>query len=296
MVAGATYLLTRRCSERRYFLRPDPVVGRVVKYALALAVAKYGVEVHGFVVMSNHLHLVITDVRGVLPEFMTWFDSVVARALNRHWGRRGAFWEQGSYTRVEALDREVALRQLVYVLANPVGAGLVRSASQWPGAWSHPARMEGEAYECSRPKVFFTREMPEVVELRLVRLRGFEGLSVEEYRERVGERLKEEEALARRLRKEEGRGFVGRKRVLRVDPFSSPGTPDVPRRPLREVASSDPQLRKAGEARYAEFRREYERALEAYLAGDREVVFPPGTYKLRREFGVLTAESPPPDL
>ena len=294
VLPGKTYLLTHRCSERRFFLRPDATVTAVVRYALAVAAASYGVEVHGVVVMSNHLHLVVTDVRGVLPKFMAWFGGVLARALNRYRGRRGAFWERRSYTRVEALDREAALRQLVYVLANPVRAALVRSGAQWPGVWSHPARIAAAAYVCRRPGVFFTEEMPEVAELRLAPLPGFEELTDEEFRERVRERLEEEEAAARRLRKAEGKGFVGRRGVWRVDPFSSPETPDEPRRPLREVAASDPQLQRAGETRYAEFRREYERALEAYLAGERGVVFPPGTYKLRLEFGVLTAELPPP--
>ena len=43
---GTTYMLTRRCSERLFFLRPDPLVNQVFKCVLAYAAAKTGVWVH----------------------------------------------------------------------------------------------------------------------------------------------------------------------------------------------------------------------------------------------------------
>src|SRR5690606_3282959 len=97
VVPGVCYLITRRCSERRFFLRPDSKVAHIFEYLLAFVaktygievhafvvmskvahifeyllafVAKtYGIEVHAFVVMSNHYHLVITDTQGRLPDF-----------------------------------------------------------------------------------------------------------------------------------------------------------------------------------------------------------------------------------
>jgi hypothetical protein len=54
VLPNRTYLITRRCSERRYFLRPDPQVTWIFEYLLALACERHGVELHGFVCMSNH--------------------------------------------------------------------------------------------------------------------------------------------------------------------------------------------------------------------------------------------------
>jgi putative transposase len=37
VLPGQTYLVTRRCSERRFFLRPSTVTNAIFLYALAVA-------------------------------------------------------------------------------------------------------------------------------------------------------------------------------------------------------------------------------------------------------------------
>jgi hypothetical protein len=46
------------------------LVNQVVAYALAVGQKKYGVLVHMFCVMSNHWHLLLTDLYGNLPHFL----------------------------------------------------------------------------------------------------------------------------------------------------------------------------------------------------------------------------------
>ena len=84
ILPGRTYLVTRRCIDRRYLLKPSPIVDQILLYALAVAAALYGIDVHGFVFLSNHHHLVLTDRLGLLPRFTHWFHSIVARFLNAH--------------------------------------------------------------------------------------------------------------------------------------------------------------------------------------------------------------------
>ena len=45
--------MTRRCSERRYFLKPSPQTNGLFLYVLALAVRKYGMRLHALCVLSN---------------------------------------------------------------------------------------------------------------------------------------------------------------------------------------------------------------------------------------------------
>jgi REP element-mobilizing transposase RayT len=54
----------------------------VVLYVLAVAARRFGVLVHAFCVLSNHLHLLVTDPDARLPAFMQYLDSLVARAVN----------------------------------------------------------------------------------------------------------------------------------------------------------------------------------------------------------------------
>ena len=50
---GATYLVTRRCTERRFLLRPGPQTDAIFLYVLAVAAKRFGIKVHAFCVLSN---------------------------------------------------------------------------------------------------------------------------------------------------------------------------------------------------------------------------------------------------
>jgi REP element-mobilizing transposase RayT len=123
---GRTYLVTRRCSERRFFLKPSPIVEQVYTYCLAVASERFDAEIHAFCVLSNHQHIVLTDPHGVLPRFMHWLDKSIAACLNAFYARFEPLWVPGSYSAVHLVDAEDIIDKTAYVLANPVEAGLVR--------------------------------------------------------------------------------------------------------------------------------------------------------------------------
>jgi len=54
VVPGRDYMITRRCSERRFFLRPDDDTNNAFTYCLALAAKRAKVEVTFSVALSNH--------------------------------------------------------------------------------------------------------------------------------------------------------------------------------------------------------------------------------------------------
>ena len=70
ILPGATYLVTRRVLRRHFLLRPDAVITNLILYALAVSAPRFGIQVHALCAMSTHLHLVVTDERGVLPSFL----------------------------------------------------------------------------------------------------------------------------------------------------------------------------------------------------------------------------------
>jgi REP element-mobilizing transposase RayT len=122
-------------------LRPSRLTNEVVLYVLAVAAQRFGVLVHACCVLSNHVHLVVTDAEGRLPEFMQYLDSLVARALNAALGRFEAFWSaDGSYSAVEPLAPGDIVAKVAYALANPVAAGLVARGSEWPGLRTSPVK------------------------------------------------------------------------------------------------------------------------------------------------------------
>ena len=53
IVKNTTYLLSRRCSQREFLLRPSALTNLVFKFVLAVAAERHGVLVHAACVMSN---------------------------------------------------------------------------------------------------------------------------------------------------------------------------------------------------------------------------------------------------
>jgi putative transposase len=288
VLPGTTYLVTRRCAQRQFLLKPSRTTNEMFLYVLALAAHRFGVRVHAFCVLSNHFHIVVTDDHAQLPAFHQLLDALVARALNASLGRWEAFWAPNSYSAVRLVSPSDVLDKAAYVLANPVAAGLVGSGNVWPGLWSPPEWIGGDALEVGRPKHFFDPKgaLPDTLELRLTTPPGFD--SAEEFREELARALTERETEARLLWRARG-GFAGVARVLAQKPTARP-PPGEPRRALSpRVAARDKWKRIEMLGRLVEFLRSYRNAWTARRAGKADVVFPFGTYLLRVAHGVSCA-------
>ncbi len=290
VLPGTSYFVTRRCSERRFFLRPSPLTNQILLYVLAVAAQRYDIVVHAFCVLSNHAHLVITDTNGRLPAFMQYLDSLVARAVNASLGRFEGFWaSDGSYSAVEPLDPSDVLAKTAYALANPVAAGLVERGAEWPGLRTAPEQIGTTRFAARRPKVFFDPKgcLPESVELELSVPPGF--ASADEFRSALSETVRELEERHRHDLALQGRRFLGIKRVLAQSPFARPSSGE-PRFGLKpRIAARDTWRRIEGLFRLKSFEREYRQSRSGWRSGARDIVFPAGTYLLRIMHGVRCA-------
>jgi REP element-mobilizing transposase RayT len=288
VLPGATYLVSRRCSQRQFLLKPTRTTNEVFLYLLAVAAYRYGVEVHAFCVLSNHYHLVVTDPDARLPAFQQFLDALVARAVNASLGRWESFWAPDSYSAVRLASASDVLDKIAYVLANPAAAGLVSSGRLWPGLWSAPDQIGGEPLQVRRPEHFFDPKgsLPREASLELTVPAGF--ASAAAFREDLAAALAEREARAAR---EVQGDFLGAARVLAQKPTARPKSGE-PRRELNpRVAARDKWRRIEVLRRMVEFLRSYRAAWRARHAGERGVVFPAGTYLLRVAHGVPCAES-----
>ncbi len=290
ILPGTTSFVTRRCSERRFFLRPSRATNAIVLYLLALAARRYRVRIHAFCVLSNHIHLVLTDMDGRLPAFMQYLDGLVARAVNASVGHFEALWAtDGTYTAIEPLAPSDVLAKIAYVLANPVAAGLVKTGAQWPGLWTAPGQIGTTTLTARKPTGFFAPKgrLPQAVDLELTIPPGFG--SPEEFRARLAAEVGELEEKHRRTIASKGRRFLGVARVLAQSPFARPA-PGEPRFALRpRIASRDKWARIGGLLRIRAFEQEYRECRASWRAGIRTVVFPAGTYLMRIMHGVQCA-------
>ena len=214
VLANTTYLVTRRCLGRRFLLRPDDRFNNLFVYCLALAAKKHGIEVHAACAMSNHYHLVLTDAEGVLPDFMGWLNRQLAMCIKRLRGWEEVVWEPNvPYSAVELSGPAEVLDKVAYVLLNPVSAGLVRSPERWPGALSTLGVLRRAAMAAKRPAVWFKDTVPEEVALSLQLPPGFTGRAG--YLAALEALLTDRLAQVRAELRHQGRGFLGRNRVLK---------------------------------------------------------------------------------
>jgi putative transposase len=158
LTPGATYLVTRRCLERRFRLRPEQAVNDLFDYLIGYAALQSGVEVVAFVALSSHWHAVIHDPDARLAEFVERLCSLAARSLNVLHGQVGQVWEAGSYSAVKLETRGEIVEKIAYCLANPVKAGLVETPEEWPGLITHVETLGRGMRPAKRPGFFFRED------------------------------------------------------------------------------------------------------------------------------------------
>ena len=286
IVPGTTYLLSRRCFSRQFLLRPSRKVNQIFEFCLAVAAARTGCEVHAYCMLSNHYHLVITDVHGNLPVFMHWFNEYVAKCVNRERGRWESFWAPGSYSQVSLSDEDDVMGKLVYSFTNPVSACLVRSFRQWPGARSTPEAMGKPARIVDRPTGFFRANgpVPPSQPLKLSVPPALSGHS--SWLQDLEARITDRETELRSDFDRRGKYFLGRRRVLKQSSAGRPKSAE-PRRGLNpRVAGRDKWRRIESLQRLKRFVFEYRAAWRLFADGDRSVAFPFGTYAMRVQLQV----------
>jgi REP element-mobilizing transposase RayT len=289
ILAGTTYLVTRRCAQRQFLLRPSAATNGIFLYVLAVAARRFGIRIHAFCVLSNHFHLVLTDPSARLPAFEQYLDSLVARAVNASLGRWEAFWAPSSYSAVALESPTDVLEKVAYVLANPVAAGLVRRGEEWPGLWSAPEQIGAPPIAAARPSTFFRSNghLPDKVELELAVPPGF--VSAEAFKRGVADMLSEVEERARRALAAASRGFLGVAKVLAQKFTGRPATGERRRKLNPRVAARDKWKRIEALTRLVEFLGCYREAWRARRDGVIGVLFPAGTYLLRIAHGVSCA-------
>ena len=295
VLPNTTYLITRRCTQRLFLLRPSPLNTQIFIYCLAVAAKKTGIAVHAIVVISNHYHIILTDPYARLPEFMAHLHKLVAKCVNASLGRWENLWSSEKPSAVFLENDSDVMQKLVYTACNPVAAGLVAKATQWPGLI---AFLPGQTLKANRPDVFFRKDgdMEESVEVTLTTPPQFSHLNEQEYVAQLTSEIESKEKEIQSEMAQEGRSFMGKRALLQQRPSERPKTKEPRRRLNPQVACKSKWHRIEALQRLKSFISDYKKALEKWRKGIRDVLFPSGTYALRIHAGVCCAElgKPPP--
>ncbi len=285
VIQGRTYMFTRRCSERRFFLRPDDETNNTFWYCLGWAAQKHGMVLHAAVALSNHVHICATDRRGVYPDFLRDFHGLLARAMNALRGRWEYFWDANQASVVLLEDDAAQLDKLVYVLANPLA--LVKKATQWPGATSVHTLASGASTTATIPKYFFRDDkaggaMPPSVSINFQPPPALAHLSRGQYAATVSDLV----SIAATNRRKNSIPVLGPEKILAQHWNDSPSTPEPRRQMSPTVACRDKRRRIECLQLNKAFQTVHRHAFDAFRNG-LKAIFPFGTWAMRFRAAVV---------
>lgn len=95
---------------------------------------KYGVEIHAWVLMTNHVHILCTPLEeGAVSKMMQSIGRMYVRYYNFTYQRSGTLWE-GRFKSSLIQSERYLLELHRYIELNPVRAGMVEEPSEY--SWS----------------------------------------------------------------------------------------------------------------------------------------------------------------
>ena len=120
--------------NNRQVIFADEVDYQVFRDALIEAAKKHGLQIHAYVWMTNHIHLLAT------PQFENSISKVFqslgrkyVQYFNNTYKRSGTLWE-GRYRATVVDSEQYLLKVMRYIELNPVRAGMVAHPADYP--WS----------------------------------------------------------------------------------------------------------------------------------------------------------------
>lgn len=139
--SGALYHITSR-GDRRESIYDSDDDRTVFLLVLAEVCDTYNWVCHAYCLMDNHYHLLIETPDGNLSKGMRQLNGVYTQRFNRAHHRVGHVF-QGRYKSI-LVDKDSYLLEVArYIVLNPVRAGMVQLAKDWP--WSSYRATSGQA-------------------------------------------------------------------------------------------------------------------------------------------------------
>ena len=279
-----------KCFQDRFLLRADERLNARLLGCLAKAQQEYDVELHGFVCLSNHLHILASYED---PQHMADFHRHLNGNLSKEVGKlrdwRGALFS-GRYGHVEISDEpEAQWQRLKYLLSQGCKEGLVASPLDWPGASSVTSMVSGEPLvgewidrtalhrARQRGEDVSERDFVEYLEVTLRPIPSLAHLSEAEYRRVVLALVGQIEEETAAMHHENGTRPAGAAAVLSRDPLGCPAE-RKPRRSRPWFHAVAPEVRETMRAAMIYMVVAYREAASRLKGGDRLVEFPLHTF------------------
>lgn len=131
------YHICARSNNRDWFELPLRYVFGIYTNVLDKTIARYELQCHAFVLMSNHFHMIASTPRSNLDSCMRFFMTESSRAIARSSNRINHVY--GSrYRKTVITSAEHYAHALLYVYRNPLKAKMVELAQDHPYSTINP--------------------------------------------------------------------------------------------------------------------------------------------------------------
>lgn len=274
------HLITIRTIDARIWMVPSLTLNAILGGIIARYQEKFKIEIFAYVVLGNHIHILVMATGSNLDEFAQCVAREFAKRVNRHFNRTGPLWEK-RYDDLVVIEEIDAMAGLIYITTNPVKHGLVSSPALWPGLGCYQHIVSGKDQEFkfthyskrdSDGNPTQTTHM-----LKLSPLPGCSDMTQEEYKAEVLKEIDQRTLQLQQERRANGQGFLGVEAILRQKPGSLPK--QIARSPRPPCYTGSHIARKEFKISEKERRAAYKEASFKYRLGMLEVEFPEHCYK-----------------
>lgn len=164
------YHVTSRTNNKDWFQIPIFMVWDIVKESLIYAQSKVQINLHCFVLMGNHYHMLLTTPNSDIDRFMMHFNRKLSICINKEAQRiNHKFSNRYAWTIVD--NQAYLLSVYRYIYQNPVRAGITDSCFSWPYSSLHFSSFESKKMRHSphinygKEKYWFERRVGEDLDL-----------------------------------------------------------------------------------------------------------------------------------
>lgn len=138
------HIIMRGVDRQATFFQPDDYT--LYLTALDENAGKYECAEHAYVLMTNHVHLLLTPgTERSIPQMIQGLGHDYVQRINRQYQRTGTLW-QGRYKACLVQDDIYLLACQRYIELNPVRAGMIPDPARYPySSYRHNALGEDDS-------------------------------------------------------------------------------------------------------------------------------------------------------
>ncbi len=130
------YHVLNRMTDRQFFPLPISEVWKIFEDVIFETVIRYGIQIHAFLLMNNHYHLLVSTPDFNLSGAMQFLQSRVARAISLAKGTDSVRF-QSRYKSSMVTSRSYFFTVLSYIYLNPVRAKMTSRADDYKFSTLH---------------------------------------------------------------------------------------------------------------------------------------------------------------